>query len=162
MTLSTEMAMRSPGAVVEVKRPLGVSLQALKDDSFLRFLREQALVETLSVEPSSNSGLSADNNRVLLHLPGNLGGGQGQRRFCHPIDFFPILFPQGEQCLHMIQLVAAFENKERLIKEDFEVEQSKDGEGNENIEKQEKGDIKEDCLNTKEDQDNTKEEKVAR
>ena len=37
------------------------------------------------------------------------------------------------------------ENKERLIKEDFEVEQSKDEEGNENIEKQEKGDIKEDC-----------------
>ena len=53
------------------------------------------------------------------------------------------------------------ENKERLIKEDFEVEQSKDEEGNENIEKQEKGDIKEDCLNTKEDQDNTKEDGFA-
>ena len=51
-----------------------------------------------------------------------------------------------------------FENKERLVKEDFEVEQSEDEEGNENIEKQEEDDIKEDGLNTKQDQDNTKED----
>ena len=51
-----------------------------------------------------------------------------------------------------------FENEERLVKEDFKVEQSEDEEGNENIEKQEEDDIKEDGLNTKQDQDNTKED----
>ena len=55
-----------------------------------------------------------------------------------------------------------FENKQRLIKEDFEVEQSKDGQDNENIEKQEKDDIKEeDGLNTKEEQDIIKEDGFA-
>lgn len=54
-----------------------------------------------------------------------------------------------------------FENEERLVKEDFKVEQSEDEEGNENIEKQEEDDIKEDGLNTKQDQDNTKEDGFA-
>ena len=48
-----------------------------------------------------------------------------------------------------------FENKDRLVKEDFEVDQSEDEQDNENIKKQEKDDIKEGDLNTKED--NTKE-----
>ena len=51
-----------------------------------------------------------------------------------------------------------FENNENLVKEDFEVKQSEAEEGNEDIEKQEKDDIKEeDGLNTKEEQDNIEE-----
>ena len=54
------------------------------------------------------------------------------------------------------------ENKERLVKEDFEIEQSEDEEDNDNIERQDKDDIKEeDGLNIKQEQDNTKEDSFA-